>query len=204
MPRLPPLALAWVGLLGVACRLATSPAAFLDAGLEEPTPSDRLHAAVRDGDLEQTKRLIEAGVPVDTRNALGSTPLQDAAWNGNREIAAFLIAHGADINARHPEAGSTALYYAIATGHADMVELLLHSGADPSLRYRGGQLALHLAAGRGNAQVLGALLKAAYELPVAQTAGGETRRETGMPGTSSPVDVTGVSVPLDIDAPDAR
>lgn len=163
MPRLAAPALALVGLLLLGCRLASGTAAGTDAGPQEPTASDRLHLAVRDGDFSQTKQLIEAGVPVDARNALGSTPLHDAAWNGNTEIAAFLIAHGADVNARHPEAGSTPLYYAIVTGHAEMVELLLRSGADPSIRYRDGQLALHLAAGRGNVRVLAALLGAAYE-----------------------------------------
>jgi ankyrin repeat protein len=44
------------------------------------TMGDALHSAVRAGSLSEVQRLIAAGVPVDVRDDLGSTPLLDAAW----------------------------------------------------------------------------------------------------------------------------
>jgi ankyrin repeat protein len=52
-----------------------------------------LHEAVTSGDVEQVRALLAAGADANTRDALGATPLHDAAWTGNREIAALLIAH---------------------------------------------------------------------------------------------------------------
>src|SRR5271167_1086820 len=141
--------------LMIACALAFPNAR---SGPSQPTPADKLHEAVHAGRLDDVKHLIDSGVSVDARNALGSTPLHEAAWSGNAEIAAFLIERGADVNARHSEAGSTPLHYAILTSHSDVVELLLNAGADPLAPYRGGQLALHLAAARGNARIVQALL----------------------------------------------
>ena len=90
---------------------------------------ENLHAAVRAGDVHAVERLVAAGAPVDARDELGSTPLLDAAWSGNNEIADFLIRHGSDINAKHGEAGSTPLQYAVLTGRPAMVRLLLDAGA---------------------------------------------------------------------------
>ena len=118
------------------------------------TPAEALHAAVRTGNLDEVERLVSSGAPVDARDALGSTPLLDAAWLGKFEIAEFLIQHGADVNARHAEAGSTPLVYSVLTGRAHLVRLLLRSGAHVSGEYRDGQTLLHVAAARGNTEGL--------------------------------------------------
>ena len=103
--------------------------------------------------------MVNAGASVDARDALGSTPLLDAAWAGNTAIAAFLIEHGADVNARHSEAGSTPLQYAVLTNHAALVSLLLKAGARVAGDYRDGQSLLHVAAGRGSVPIIDALLE---------------------------------------------
>ncbi len=98
------------------CRHSNSPplAPHSDA------PAEALHVAVRAGRLDDVKRLIAAGTPADARDALGSTPLLDAAWSGDIEIARFLLDHGAEVNARHRESGSTPLQYAVLTGRTEM------------------------------------------------------------------------------------
>jgi ankyrin repeat protein len=126
-----------------------------------PEPSgEALHFAVRAGKLPEVKRLVNAGTPVDARDALGGTPLLDAAFAGYTDIADFLIQHGADVNARHHEAGSTPIQYAVLTGRIAMVRLLLQAGAQTKGDYRDGQSLLHVAAARGNAPVIDALVEA--------------------------------------------
>jgi ankyrin repeat protein len=60
-------------------------------------------------------------------------------------VAAFLIAHGADVNGQNTPLGQTALHAAALAGSARMVEMLLKESADPNARDRAGQTALHLA-----------------------------------------------------------
>src|SRR5581483_5346723 len=124
------------------------------------TPAEQLHEAVRSGKLDEVARLITQGVDVNALDRLGSTPLLDAAWTGNAEICQFLIQHGADVNARHREAGSTALQYAVLTGKAAVVRLLLAAGARVDVPYRDHQTVLHVAASRGNPQIVDLLLAA--------------------------------------------
>ena len=51
--------------------LQTSASAIVPAPI---TPAEQLHAAVRSGKLNEVVRLLSAGVAVDARDALGSTP----------------------------------------------------------------------------------------------------------------------------------
>ena len=123
-------------------------------------PAEALHIAVRAGRLEDVKRLLAAGTPADARDALGSTPLLDAAWSGDIEIAKCLLDHGADVNAHHRESGSTPLQYAVLTGRTEMTKLLLSAHASVSGEYRDGQSLLHVAAVRGYAPIIDLLVQA--------------------------------------------
>jgi uncharacterized protein len=96
---------------------------------------------------------------VNARNTTGATPLHDAALAGNRDVAAVLIAHGADINARDHESGSTPLHLAASWGRIEVLRLLLEKGADRSIRDKMGRTAAEAAKASGQAdaeQVLGA------------------------------------------------
>ncbi|HEY3431333.1 MAG TPA: MobF family relaxase [Rhodocyclaceae bacterium] len=65
-------------------------------GREGRAQNTALHLAVRDGNAEAVKALLECGASCDPRNAMGITPLHDAAKAGNRDIAELLLAAGAD------------------------------------------------------------------------------------------------------------
>jgi RNA polymerase sigma factor (sigma-70 family) len=78
--------------------------------------------------LVHARRPAGPGVP---SSSVGSTLLHIAAWHGKNEIARFLIARGADVDARGEYAeGGSPLHAAAAGGHHEMVEILVAAGAN--------------------------------------------------------------------------
>lgn len=59
-----------------------------------------LHTACLWGDLRAVKLLIAAGAPLDARGDMNATPLYFAVMRGFPDIADYLLANGADANAR--------------------------------------------------------------------------------------------------------
>ncbi|PIK41565.1 putative caseinolytic peptidase B protein-like [Apostichopus japonicus] len=59
---------------------------------------ERWFQAARNGDVEEIKRLIKAGLDVNERHPLGWTALQVAAINGHERLVELLLESGADIN----------------------------------------------------------------------------------------------------------
>jgi len=64
--------------------------------------------------------LLASGAKVDANEPILGTPLKAAALKGNEEVAALLIAHGADVRASSGD-GTTPLHAAAQGGHASMV-----------------------------------------------------------------------------------
>lgn len=139
---------------GIACLVA--PLLFAQA---EQTPAARLHEAARTGNLSEIKRLLSAGIPVNDRDPIGSTPLLDAVLGRRTEAAELLIAAGADVNARNLETGVTAIEYAVTTQNAAVLRALLQAKAQTNVRNRNGSTLLHLAGARGSTAVLELLLE---------------------------------------------
>lgn len=86
--------------------------------------------------------LIENGAAPRTRNREGTSPLDDAAWRGFRDVAEVLVDAGADLNARHGRTGATPLNEAAFQGHEAVVELLLSRGADATIKDSAGRTPL--------------------------------------------------------------
>ena len=61
-----------------------------------------------------------------------------AAGAGSVEAVRQLVLHGADVNAAEPRRGQTALMWAAAEGHADVVGALLEIGANPKAVSKSG------------------------------------------------------------------
>ncbi|MDR7332285.1 ankyrin repeat domain-containing protein [Roseateles asaccharophilus] len=83
-------------------------------------------AAIR-GSLSMVQALVKRGAAV---NRQGWTPLHYACSGPDNGVAAFLIAQGAELNARS-ENGTTPLMMAARYGGGDLVPLLLKAGAEP-------------------------------------------------------------------------
>jgi ankyrin repeat protein len=79
------------------------------------------------------RALLDAGADIE-RPGLGGKPLQCAVRFANVEMVQFLIERGADVNGRSEPEGTTAMWHAAFLKSREVFLLLLHNGADPSLR----------------------------------------------------------------------
>jgi uncharacterized protein len=95
---------------------------------------EQLHFAAGDGDLETVKRLLKQGADPNTFDDLGWTPLIHAAKRGHLAVVAFLLAAGAQVDARdEARAGNTALAEVAAECSLEMATALVDAGADPRI-----------------------------------------------------------------------
>jgi len=129
---------------------------------DSPEPPILLHEAAAIGDLTRVKLLLQEGTDVNLRERDMATPLHRAVLRGNKEIVAFLLTKGADIEVRDSWPGGTPLYYAAEKGHEEIMKILIAKGADVNLRvdYPSGDTPLH-AATRAGYQEIAELLIAA-------------------------------------------
>ena len=106
-------------------QLLTTIAAVVLAGCGE---SDDIWTAAEEGNVEAVKGYLAIGVNVDERDeSYGATPLHWAAFRGRNEVAEFLIAKGADVNAKN-QADATPLDKAIEKNRDETVSLLREHG----------------------------------------------------------------------------
>jgi hypothetical protein len=106
------------------------------------------------GAYDIAEALLDWGLPVDGGVAAGRTPLQAFAHQADHRAVAWLIAHGADVNARSI-GGRTAVHYAAErnTGPKTLA-LLVESGADLSARDEGGRTPLEIARRNGKTRLV--------------------------------------------------
>ena len=69
------------------------------AEVNKPEPCDEytaLHAAAQGGHTPVIELLMSKGAKIDARDKEGQTPLYQAAFDGHKEAAIYLLDHGAD------------------------------------------------------------------------------------------------------------
>ena len=144
-----------------------------------------LHLACTNRSAAMVERLLAAGGNANAALLNGETVLMACARAGGASAVTALLAHHADVNAKEREHQQTALMWAVAQRHPDVVQLLIDARADirarsftygqtvvgeqtqragrEELNYtvlRGGATALLFAARVGDAESARLLLKA--------------------------------------------
>jgi len=96
-----------------------------------------LASAARNGQVDEVRRLIEAGEDFDARGGGGNTPLYYAAQKGNAEVVRLLVEAGADVDVDN-DFGSTPLHVAARGGHVEVIQILAAAGANLDARNLSG------------------------------------------------------------------
>ncbi|MCH6256844.1 ankyrin repeat domain-containing protein [Puniceicoccaceae bacterium K14] len=112
----------------------------------------------RNGQQDELKAMILAGLPVDLKDEKGNTLLMLASYHGHLETVRMLLDFGADTECRN-DRKQTPLGGVAFKGHLDVVELLLERGADPN-GDNGGKMPLLFAAMFGRFKVARVLKRA--------------------------------------------
>ena len=133
----------------------------------------RLVEAVKAGDRERVRALLQAGSDVNERQGDGTTALAWAAYRNDLETAELLLGAGAEVNAANAYS-VTALSLGCTNGNAAMVEKLLRGGANPNTAQRTGETALMTCARTGNVEAVESLLRHGAEVNAKEPKRGQT------------------------------
>jgi uncharacterized protein len=139
---------------GTLARLLILAAAFCSVSAYA---ASEIADAVMQKDPARLKRLLATKVDVNSAQPDGTTALHWAAYHGDSQAAAALIASGANPSAR-TDTGVTPLSLACEAGNAAIVEQLLKAGADANQTLGNGETPLMMAARTGSVPVLKVLL----------------------------------------------
>ncbi len=96
-------------------------------------PSALLDTAAAAGAIKTVHMLLDLHADPNKAGRSGGTALEDASLKGFDAIAGLLLDHGARIDQRNNDSGTTPLYAAASFGKSEVVRLLLNRGANPSL-----------------------------------------------------------------------
>jgi uncharacterized protein len=98
--------------------------------------STPLHLACGNRSAAMVGRLVEAKANTNAKLLSGETVLMTCARTGDAKAVKTLLVHGADPKAKEHEHDQTALMWAAAEVHPDVVGLLIEFGADVRARSR--------------------------------------------------------------------
>jgi ankyrin repeat protein len=123
-----------------------------------------LSLACTNGDGAMVEMLLKAGADPNAALPGGETPLMTAARTGALTSVKALVSRGASVNSKDERRGQTALMWAAAEGHADVVQALIDADADFGTRVPSGFTPLLFAVREGRIGVVRVLLKAGADV----------------------------------------
>ena len=127
------------------------------ARLDLRTPYPPLTMAIKGGNPEIVRELINRGMEVNYSDSEGITPLHLAARLGHAEIVKILLDKRGEVNIKD-RYGMTPLMWGAWKGSPEIVKMLLEGGAEIEEKDREGMTALSLSAREGHQEVLKILL----------------------------------------------
>ncbi|KAL6079807.1 hypothetical protein STEG23_033898 [Scotinomys teguina] len=106
-------------------------------------PANQFHKAVCKGNLKMVQRLVEQSkFSVKDEDEGKRTALHFACFYGHLNLVIFLLLKECDINALD-NAKSTPLMKAVQSRETEIVSVLLHNGADLTVKDCNGEAAIH-------------------------------------------------------------
>ena len=118
--------------------------------------ADHLLNAARRGNIPEVLEMLELGVPVDSRNEYGDTPLHLAAYRNQTDVVQVLLQNGAGVN-KQTDMGVTPLHAAAWENSTDVIKVLLQQGALTNIKNTLGYTPLDMAYRRDNKEALSLL-----------------------------------------------
>ena len=137
-----------------------------DANLANDFRMTPLSEACTNASAALVRLLLKSGANPNTAIATGETPLMTCAKTGNADAVRMLIEYGAAVNVKEPSQNQTALMWAAAERHPDMVKALIESHADLQAHTKQGFTPLHFAARVGDLESVKLLLAAGVDVNI--------------------------------------
>ncbi|XP_072387018.1 uncharacterized protein [Diabrotica undecimpunctata] len=113
-----------------------------------------LHSATKFGNLEEVQQLIEKGAIINEVDSDGLTSLSIAVDCKDLEVAKYLLAHGADVNAIEMSEERRPLHFATVNNDLEMTRLLTEAGANMQCPNSYGNLPIHIATEYGYVEIV--------------------------------------------------
>jgi ankyrin len=168
---------------------------LLDAGADANTANDfrmtPLSEACTNANSALVRLLLQSGAHPNTATATGETPLMTCARAGSADAVRMLVEYGATIDAKEPTQNQTALMWAAAERHPDVVKALIEAHADLKAHTRQGFTAMHFAARVGDLESIELLLAGGVDINILTATEGGRNRITNQLGIAKTVGTIG-------------
>ncbi|MBA3804424.1 MAG: ankyrin repeat domain-containing protein [Acidobacteria bacterium] len=139
-------------------------AAGVDINLRDKgTDTTALDEAVKNGNRQMVRALLDAGAEINARNSRGQTALMILDDDASENLVWDLVAAGAKLNLRD-EDGDTALILAASWSKAEILRALLNAGGRVNAKNKEGETALMKAAAEGNLESVKLLIDSGAEI----------------------------------------
>ena len=168
---------------------------LLGAGADANAANDfgmtPLSEACTNGNSALVRLLLKSRANPNTPIATGETPLMTCAKSGSADAVRMLVEYGAAVNAKEPKQNQTALMWAAAEHHPDVVKALIEAHSDLKANTKQGFTALHFAAREGDLETVKLLLAAGVDVNILTHVEGGTNRVTAQLGIAKTVGALG-------------